>query len=49
MALRTAPTAIAIGSQTAGTDGDVSQIALPGGIRTLFSGKGVYIPDRKET
>ncbi len=49
MALQTAPNAITIGSQTAGADGDVSEIPFPGGIRSLMSGIGVYYPDGKAT
>jgi len=49
MALRVAPEATVIGSTTAGADGNVSEIILPGGIRTLISGIGVYYPDGKET
>jgi len=32
-----------------GADGNVSLIALPGGIRTYFSGLGVYYPDGTPT
>jgi Peptidase family S41 len=49
MALRVAPEATVIGSTTAGADGNVSEIVLPGGIRTMISGIGVYYPDGKET
>ena len=49
MALRVAPKATVIGSTTAGADGDVSSISLPGNIRTMISGKGVYYPDGSET
>jgi C-terminal processing protease CtpA/Prc len=38
-----------IGSQTAGADGRVSDVFLPGGIRTWISGLGVYYPDGRET
>jgi C-terminal processing protease CtpA/Prc len=38
-----------IGSQTAGADGRVSDIFLPGGIKTWISGVGVYYPDGRET
>jgi len=38
-----------IGSQTAGTDGSVSDIFLPGGLKTWISGIGVYYPDGKQT
>ena len=49
MAFRTAPGATVIGSTTAGADGNVSKIVLPGGIETMISGIGVYYPDGKET
>jgi C-terminal processing protease CtpA/Prc len=49
MALRTAPNVTIVGSQTAGADGNVSLIALPGGIRTYFSGLGVFYPDHSPT
>jgi carboxyl-terminal processing protease len=49
MALRTAPDVTTVGSPTAGADGNVSLIALPGGIRTYFSGLGVFYPDGKPT
>jgi C-terminal processing protease CtpA/Prc len=38
-----------MGSTTAGADGNVSSITLPGGLRTMISGIGVYYPDGKET
>jgi C-terminal processing protease CtpA/Prc len=49
MALRVAPKAIVIGSTTAGADGNVSTIILPGNVRTMISGIGVYYPDGTET
>jgi C-terminal processing protease CtpA/Prc len=49
MAYRTAPNATVIGSTTAGADGNVSSIRLPGGISTMISGIGVYYPDGRET
>jgi C-terminal processing protease CtpA/Prc len=49
LALRTAPKAIVMGSITAGADGNVSEIILPGGISTMISGIGVYYPDGTET
>jgi C-terminal processing protease CtpA/Prc len=38
-----------VGSTTAGADGNVSQIALPGGLRTAISGIGVFYPDKRPT
>ena len=49
MALRLAPKAAVIGSTTAGADGNVSKIYLPGNVMTMISGIGVYYPDGKET
>lgn len=49
MALRVAPRAQVIGSTTAAADGNVSPIILPGNIRTMISGIGVYYPDGTET
>ena len=34
---------------TAGADGNVSRISLPGNILTMISGLGVYYPDGTET
>ena len=49
MALRTAPNAMVVGSTTAGADGNVSEVPLPGGLRTLISGIGVFYPDKRPT
>lgn len=49
MAMMQAEKAIIIGSQTAGADGDVSAIPLPGGIYSYFSGVGVYHPNGEIT
>jgi C-terminal processing protease CtpA/Prc len=43
------PGAVVIGSTTAGADGNVSQIPLPGGYRTMISGLGVFYPDMRPT
>jgi len=40
---------IVIGSTTAGADGNISAIYLPGKIRTYISGIGIYWPDGKQT
>jgi len=45
MAFRAGDNTVIIGSQTAGADGDVSNIPLPGGLKTWFSGIGVYYPN----
>lgn len=49
MAFRKAPGAIVLGSTTAAADGNISPFSLPGGLRTMISGIGVYYPDDRET
>lgn len=49
MALQTAPDVVSIGSQTAGADGNVTTISLPGGLKAYFTGMGIYYPDGRET
>ena len=49
MALRAAPKSMLVGSATAGADGNVSRLPLPGGLWSLMSGIGVYYPDKKPT
>jgi C-terminal processing protease CtpA/Prc len=49
MAFRAGDHTTIIGSQTAGADGNVSEIVLPGGLKTRISGVGVYYPDGRET
>jgi C-terminal processing protease CtpA/Prc len=49
MALRATPNSIVIGSQTAGADGNVSEVVLPGALRASISGIGVFYPDFKAT
>lgn len=49
MAFRAGNNTTIIGSTTAGTDGNVSTIILPGGLRTMISGIGVNYPNGKET
>lgn len=38
-----------IGSQTAGTDGDLKELNLPGGYKFIFTGNAIFYPDGKET
>ena len=40
---------IVMGSMTAGADGNVSTIPLPGGESSMVSGIGVYYPDKRTT
>jgi C-terminal processing protease CtpA/Prc len=49
MAFKAGDNTTIIGSTTAGADGNVSQIVLPGGLRTMISGIGVYYPDGTPT
>jgi C-terminal processing protease CtpA/Prc len=49
MALQSSSNVTVIGSTTAGADGDVSSIVLPGGISTMISGLGVFYPDGTPT
>jgi C-terminal processing protease CtpA/Prc len=48
MAFRAAGATI-VGSTTAGADGNVSRVPLPGGLSALISGIGVFYPDKKPT
>ncbi|MEM6317235.1 MAG: S41 family peptidase [Bacteroidota bacterium] len=49
MAFKAGNNTTIIGSTTAGADGNVSTIFLPGGLRTMISGIGVYYPNGEET
>jgi C-terminal processing protease CtpA/Prc len=49
MALQTAPNAITIGSQTAAADGNISEVSLAGGFRSIMTGIGIYYPNKSET
>ncbi|MFA9391515.1 MAG: S41 family peptidase [Prolixibacteraceae bacterium] len=49
MAFRAGDRTTIIGSTTAGADGDVSSIVLPGGLKTSISGIGVYYPNGQKT
>ena len=46
MAFRCRPRAAVIGSRTAGADGNVSDIRLPGGLEGRVTGIGTFYPDR---
>lgn len=45
MALQSGTNTTTIGSSSAGANGNITPIDLPGGIRTWMSGLGVYYPD----
>jgi C-terminal processing protease CtpA/Prc len=49
MAFRSAKGSIVVGSTTSGADGNVSPIPMPGSLRAMISGIGVFYPDRKPT
>jgi C-terminal processing protease CtpA/Prc len=49
MAFRAVPNAVVVGGTTAGADGNVSHIPLPGGLSATMSGIGVFYPDRAPT
>jgi C-terminal processing protease CtpA/Prc len=49
MAFRAGDNTTIIGSQTAGADGNVSSISLPGGLQTRISGVGIYYLDGTQT
>lgn len=49
MAFQSSPNVTVIGSTTAGADGNVSAIMLPGGIQTAISGIGILYPDGTES
>jgi C-terminal processing protease CtpA/Prc len=49
MALRSAPGVLLVGSTTAGADGNVSEIVLPGNLRVRITGTGIFYPDGHPT
>jgi carboxyl-terminal processing protease len=49
MMFQGAANATVIGSQTAGADGNVTTVAIPGGYKIWFSGLGILYPDGTET
>jgi len=49
MAIQTLPNVTTIGNRTAGADGNICIIDLPGGIKFGFSGLAIYYPDGRET
>lgn len=49
MAISASSNVTVIGSMTAGADGNLSWVALPGGLRTSISGIGIFYPDGKPT
>lgn len=49
MSFSKAPKAKIIGSQTVGSNGNITQLSLPGDLCLTFSSIGVYYPDKGET
>jgi len=49
MILQTVRDSKVIGSQTAGADGNIAFVNLPGRVRVYFTGVGIYYPDGRET
>lgn len=49
MAFQSLPNCITLGETTAGTDGNISMLTLPGNYYIAFTGLGVYYPDGKQT
>jgi C-terminal processing protease CtpA/Prc len=49
MAFRSNPRAVVVGSTTAGADGNVSPVPLPGGLSSAISGIGIFYPDKTPT
>lgn len=45
----TFPLAITIGEQTAGADGDIKKMKLPGGYTLEFTGNGIFYPNGQQT
>ena len=49
MAFRSAPGVLLVGSNTAGADGNTSEIVLPGDLQVRFTATGIFYPDRRPT
>ncbi|MBI9066227.1 MAG: hypothetical protein JEZ09_02970 [Salinivirgaceae bacterium] len=49
MAFRSLSNVVLMGSQTAGADGNITTLYLPGNIKTVFSGVGVLYPNNEQT
>lgn len=49
MGLQALDGTLTFGSQTAGADGNITSVDLPGGLRAWFTGLGVYYPDGTPT
>lgn len=49
MALQTSSNVKVFGNISAGSDGNITQLVMPSGVKTIFSGIGVYYPDNRKT
>jgi hypothetical protein len=49
MALAASPRTTIVGARTAGADGDLAQVPMPGGLVASMSGNGIFYPDRTAT
>lgn len=49
MAFQQNPNTIVIGGQTAGADGNITEVPLPFGIESVFSGLSIFYPDGEPT
>lgn len=49
MLLQANPNTITVGRSTSGSDGNVSTLRFPGGIKTIYSGIGIYYPSMEPT
>jgi C-terminal processing protease CtpA/Prc len=45
MALQANPKTITVGNYSSGSDGNITEIVFPGGVKTIYSGIGIYYPD----
>ena len=49
MAIQASPRVVTVGSETAGADGNMSAIPIPGGFVAAMSGIGIFYPDGRPT
>ena len=48
MAFQAGNNSCTVGSKTAGTDGNVSSIMMPGGVSTRITGTAIFYPDGRD-
>ena len=49
MMLQANPNTVVVGSPSSGADGNISTVEFPGGIKTIYTGIGIYYPDMTPT